>query len=237
MKRPVWAEIDLNALGSNVREIRRVTNEKAQVMAIVKANGYGHGVVPVSRVALRNGASWIGVALLQEAILLRERGISAPILVLGYTPVHDIADVIRYDISQTVFTWEDALAIASVAHNKGKKAKVHVKIDTGMGRLGFKCDRETLDIICRLAHLPGIEVEGSTLISQQQMRLIKHLPKSSSPGSNSSSSSWQRAMFLSDGGTVPILLRFWTCPSPIWIWCGLVLPSMVFILHHMSATN
>ncbi len=160
MKRPVWAEIDLNALGSNVREIRRVTNEKAQVMAIVKANGYGHGVVPVSRVALRNGASWIGVALLQEAILLRERGISAPILVLGYTPVHDIADVIRYDISQTVFTWEDALAIASVAHNKGKKAKVHVKIDTGMGRLGFKCDRETLDIICRLAHLPGIEVEG-----------------------------------------------------------------------------
>ena len=160
MKRPVWAEIDLNALGSNVREIRRVTNEKAQVMAIVKANGYGHGVVPVSRVALRNGASWIGVALLQEAILLRERGISAPILVLGYTPVHDIADVIRYDISQTVFTWEDALAIASVAHNKGKTAKVHVKIDTGMGRLGFKCDRETLDIICRLAHLPGIEVEG-----------------------------------------------------------------------------
>jgi alanine racemase len=160
MKRPVWAEIDLKALAGNVREIRRVTDESAQIMAIVKANGYGHGVEHVSRVALQNGASWIGVALLQEAILLREKGIKAPILVLGYTPVDDIAEVIRYDISQTVFTWDDALAIASVANHLGKKAKIHVKIDTGMGRLGFKWDRETLDIICRLAHLPGLEVEG-----------------------------------------------------------------------------
>jgi alanine racemase len=117
MKRPVWAEIDLKALAGNVREIRRVTDESAQIMAIVKANGYGHGVEHVSRVALQNGASWIGVALLQEAILLREKGIKAPILVLGYTPVDDIAEVIRYDISQTVFTWDDALAIASVANH------------------------------------------------------------------------------------------------------------------------
>lgn len=160
MKRPVWAEIDLKALGSNVREIRRVTDMSTQIMAIVKANGYGHGVVPVSRVALQNGASWIGVALLQEAILLREKGISAPILVLGYTPVDDIEEVIRNEISQTIFTWEDALAAASVAHSLGKKAKVHVKIDTGMGRLGFNSDPETVDIIYRLAHLPGLEVEG-----------------------------------------------------------------------------
>lgn len=160
MKRPVWAEIDLRALAGNVREIRRVTNENAQVMAVVKANGYGHGVEPVSRVALQNGASWIGVALLQEAVLLREKGISAPILILGYTPVDDIAEVIRHDINQTVFTWDDAIAIASMANHLGKKAKIHVKIDTGMGRLGFKFAQETLDIIYRLAHLPGLEVEG-----------------------------------------------------------------------------
>lgn len=160
MKRPVWAEIDLKALGNNVSEIRRVTDANAQVMAVVKANGYGHGIVPVSKVALQNGASWIGVALLQEALLLREKGIRAPILVLGYTPVDDIAEVIRNNISQTIFTWEDALAAASVAHQMGKKAKVHVKIDTGMGRLGFHSNQETVEIICRMAHLPGLEVEG-----------------------------------------------------------------------------
>jgi alanine racemase len=160
MNRPVWAEIDLKALENNVRELRRVINPDAQMMAIVKANGYGHGVEPVSRVALQSGASWIGVALLQEAIMLREKGINAPILILGYTPIEDIKDVIRNDISQTIFTWEDALAAASTADQMGKKARVHVKIDTGMGRLGFKANPETVDIIYRLAHLPGLDVEG-----------------------------------------------------------------------------
>jgi alanine racemase len=160
MNRPVWAEIDLKALENNVRELRRVINPDAQMMAIVKANGYGHGVEPVSRVALQSGASWIGVALLQEAIMLREKGINAPILILGYTPIEDIKDVIRNDISQTIFTWEDALATATVAKQLGKKARVHVKIDTGMGRLGFKDNSEAVDIIHRLTHLPGLDVEG-----------------------------------------------------------------------------
>ena len=160
MKRPVWAEIDLKALENNVRELRRVIAPDAQMMAIVKANGYGHGVESVSRVALQSGASWIGVALLQEAILLREKGINAPILILGYTPIEDMKDVISNDISQTVFTWEDALATATVAKQLGKKALVHVKIDTGMERLGFKPNAETVDLIFRLAHLPGLDVEG-----------------------------------------------------------------------------
>lgn len=160
MKRPVWAEIDLGALSSNVREMCRVTDPSAQLMAVVKANGYGHGVEPVSRVALQSGASWLGVALLQEAILLREKGITAPILILGYTPAQDAADVIKNDISQTIFTWEDALAFATAAHHLGKKARVHLKIDTGMGRLGFYPDQETLEMIYRLAHMPGLEVEG-----------------------------------------------------------------------------
>ncbi|MDD3315700.1 MAG: alanine racemase [Syntrophaceticus sp.] len=160
MKRPVWAEIDLKALENNVRELRRVIAPDAQMMAIVKANGYGHGVEPVSRVALQSGASWIGVALLQEAILLREKGINAPILILGYTPIEDLTDVISNDISQTIFTWEDALAAATVAKRLGKKARVHVKIDTGMERLGFTPNADTVDLICRLAHLPGLDVEG-----------------------------------------------------------------------------
>jgi alanine racemase len=160
IKRPVWAEIDLQALGDNVREIRRVTDANAEIMAVVKANAYGHGVLPVSRAALRNGAAWIGVALLQEALLLREAGIKAPILILGYTPAQDVAEVVKNEISQTIFTWDDALAVASAAQRLGKKAKVHVKIDTGMGRLGFNSDRKTVDMICRLAQLPGLELEG-----------------------------------------------------------------------------
>lgn len=160
MKRPVWAEIDLKALENNVRELRRIIDPNAQMMAIVKANGYGHGVEPVSRVALQSGASWIGVALLQEALLLREKGITAPLLILGYTPIEDMQDVISNGISQTIFTWEDALATATVAEQMGKKARVHVKIDTGMGRLGFKSNAETVDLICRLAHLPSLELEG-----------------------------------------------------------------------------
>ncbi len=160
MKRPVWAEIDLKAMAANVREIRRVTDQGAEVMAIVKANGYGHGVEYTSRVALKNGASWIGVALLQEAIMLREKGIGVPILILGYTPEDDLADVIKNNISQTIFTWEDAQAIAAVAKSLHKKAKIHIKIDTGMGRLGFKWDGGTSDLISQLAAQPGLEVEG-----------------------------------------------------------------------------
>ncbi|MGB9791452.1 MAG: alanine racemase [Thermacetogeniaceae bacterium] len=160
MGRPAWAEIDLDALAHNVREIRRVTHPKAQIMAVVKANGYGHGVEPVSRTALCNGADWLGVALLQEAVLLREKGINAPLVILGYTPDEDVEDVVAYDIAQTIFTWEGALAMAAAAKRLGKIAKIHIKIDTGMGRLGFPPTKETVETIFRIAHLPGVEVEG-----------------------------------------------------------------------------
>ncbi|MDK2880862.1 MAG: alanine racemase [Clostridia bacterium] len=160
MKRPAWIEIDLSALCSNVRELRRVANPSAAVMAVVKANGYGHGLEEVSRAALKSGASWLGVALLQEALALREKGITAPILVLGYTPTEYAEDVVRNDVSQTVTAWEDAVALAAAARRLGKRAKVHIKIDTGMGRLGFYPNRDTLEVICRLARLPGLEVEG-----------------------------------------------------------------------------
>lgn len=160
MKRPAWAEINLDALAHNVREIRRITHPKAQIMAVVKANGYGHGVVPVSRIALSNGANWLGVALLQEAVLLREKGINAPVVILGYTPDEDMEDVVAHDIGQTIFTWGGALAMAAAAKRLGKTARAHIKVDTGMGRLGFPPTEETVETIFRIAHLPGVEVEG-----------------------------------------------------------------------------
>lgn len=160
MQRPVWAEIDLDALCSNVREIRRITNPRAEIMAIVKANGYGHGVEQVSRAALKSGAGWLGVSLLQEALELRRQGMQAPILILGYTPEQDAGEVVANDISQTVFSREGGLALAAAAHKLGKKARVHIKIDTGMGRIGFPATGETVDIISKLGRLPGMEIEG-----------------------------------------------------------------------------
>ena len=160
MGRPVWAEIDLDALKNNVQEMRRITDLNAQLMAVVKANGYGHGIEQTASTALQSGATWLGVALLQEAVLLRDKGITAPILVLGYTPVDDAVEVINHDISQTIFTVEDARAFAVAAHRLGKKAKVHIKIDTGMGRLGFSLQGDTLDKIRSLSQLPGLDIEG-----------------------------------------------------------------------------
>jgi alanine racemase len=190
MQRPVWAEIDLDALCSNVREIRRITNPRARVMAIVKANAYGHGVEQVSRVALRSGADWLGVALLQEALELRRQGISAPILILGHTPDEDAPEVVANDISQTVFTREAILALDAAAGKLGLKARVHVKIETGMGRIGFPATRETAALISQLAGLPNVEIEGiythfaaadapdKSYAGQQFMKLqqtVKHL--------------------------------------------------------------
>ncbi|MFY9139959.1 MAG: alanine racemase [Thermacetogeniaceae bacterium] len=160
MGRPVWAEIDLDALKNNVQEMRRITDQNAQLMAVVKANGYGHGIEQIARTALESGANWLGVALLEEALLLRDKGITAPILILGYTPVDDAVEVINHDISQTIFTVEDARAFAAAAHRLGKKAKVHIKIDTGMGRLGFSPQGDTLDKIRNLSQLPDLDIEG-----------------------------------------------------------------------------
>ncbi len=160
MGRPAWVEIDLDALSHNVREIRRVTDPRAQVMAVVKANGYGHGLEQVSRVALTSGATWLGVALLQEAVLLREKGLAAPVVVLGYTPERDAEEVVAREISQTVFTEEGGRALAAAARRLGKKAKVHIKVDTGMGRLGFPASEKAVEVICGLAELPELEIEG-----------------------------------------------------------------------------
>ena len=160
MQRTAWVEIDLDALCGNVREIRRITDPRARVMAVVKADAYGHGVEQVSRAALRSGADWLGVALLQEALELRRRDIKSPVLILGYTPDEDAAEVVANDISQTVFSREAILALAAAAHKLGLKARVHVKIETGMGRLGFPAARETVALITQLARLPNVEIEG-----------------------------------------------------------------------------
>jgi alanine racemase len=157
---PVWAEINLDALASNMSEIRRITSASAKVMAVVKANGYGHGAVEVSRTVLASGADWLGVARVDEGLTLREAGIEAPILILGYLPAEQSSDVVRGRLSQAVYTRDMALALAEAASAGGTRARIHLKIDTGMGRIGWVAGPDAVREILELAVNPHLEVEG-----------------------------------------------------------------------------
>ena len=136
----VWAEVDLEAIAHNVRELRRITNPEAHLMAVVKANAYGHGVIEVTRKALENGADSLGVARIQEAIELRNAGVKESVLIFGYTPPALAHKLIAYDLTQTVWSYKAAQALSNVAVSSNKQIKVHLKVDTGMGRLGLLPD-------------------------------------------------------------------------------------------------
>lgn len=158
--RPVWAEIDLDAIAHNIREIRRITASKAVVMGIVKANGYGHGAVEVARTILANGAERLGVAVLEEGRQLREAGISVPILVLGAALPETALAMLHYDLTPTVCTYDGAKALSAAAKALGKEVKVHIKVDTGMGRIGVFPDEKGAQLIKEIAELPNLQIEG-----------------------------------------------------------------------------
>lgn len=137
---PIWAEIDLDALAANVRELRRVTRPEARLLMAVKANAYGHGLVEVARRALECGADALGVARLAEALTLRAAGIEAPVLIFGYTPPADVGELLRHDLIQTVYAPATAKAYAQGIKSGDPRLRVHLKVDTGMGRLGILPD-------------------------------------------------------------------------------------------------
>lgn len=156
----VAAEINLDNIEHNMREIRKRVDEKAKIMAIVKADAYGHGAVEVSKVALYSGADWLGVAICDEGVQLRENNIFEPILILGYTPETKIDAVILNGLTQTVFSYENAQKLSRAAVRLGKTAYIHIKIDTGMGRIGFKPCEESIKEIVKISCLPNIEITG-----------------------------------------------------------------------------
>ncbi len=162
----IWAEIDLQAIAANVNGLKALVGPKCDLMAVVKADGYGHGISEVSRVALKNGATALGVARPEEAVFLRQQGIMAPILILGYTPPESFADMLAFDISATIFSYEQAAALSAAAAGAGKRVRSHLKLDTGMGRLGITVagsrgiDPESIRISEALAALPGLQLEG-----------------------------------------------------------------------------
>lgn len=163
MDKRTWAEVDLDAIAHNMREIRKITNPSSQIMAVVKADAYGHGFLEVTRTLLENGADRLAVAVLQEGKQLRSRGVTVPILILGASGNDSIEDLINFDITPSVFTYEFAKALSYEAERKEKVTKIHIKIDTGMSRIGYLAgddNEEIADEIIKISRLPYIEIEG-----------------------------------------------------------------------------
>ncbi|NFR88419.1 MULTISPECIES: alanine racemase [unclassified Clostridium] len=157
--RPVWAEIDLDAIAYNMRNIKKLAQNK-DVIAVVKADCYGHGALDVVPTLLENGASRLAVAVLTEAIELRNNNITAPIMILGYTPEYLFEEVVNYDIEQTVYDLEYAKKLSHLAIKFNKKAKIHIAIDTGMGRIGFIPNEKAIRDIKKIYNLKGLDVIG-----------------------------------------------------------------------------
>ncbi|MCS6773946.1 MAG: alanine racemase [Thermoflexales bacterium] len=151
--------VDLEAIRHNVRLLRAHVSSRAQLMAVVKANAYGHGAVPVARAALQAGATWCGVASVAEGIALRAAGIQAPILVMSYTPLEWVEEAIQHRLSLTVFERAVVREISRRAWQLRCPARVHVEIDTGMHRLGV-LPHEAQPFLAEVAALEGVVLEG-----------------------------------------------------------------------------
>lgn len=157
--RPVWAEINLDNLAYNVRNIKALVG-KSRLIAIVKADAYGHGAIEVAETMLENGAEAFGVAIAGEAIALRKSGIAVPIIVMSYTPPSFYEKAIEEDLTLHMVSLEDAEILNEVAKNLGKKARVLISLDTGIGRLGFIPHEEGLKDILEISKLDNLVMDS-----------------------------------------------------------------------------
>ncbi len=154
-----WAEVDLDAIAFNVRAFKRHVGEKVKLIAVVKANAYGHGAIPVAQTALEAGAEMLAVHRAIEGVELRKAGIEAPVLVMGYTPASGAEMVAAWKLTPSLMTAEFAQALSGHAQSLGVSVPVHVKVDTGMSRYGLM-PGEVVEFLQMLTRLPGIELEG-----------------------------------------------------------------------------
>lgn len=157
--RPTWIELDLEATAYNVRRIKALVGPGVTVMAVVKANAYGHGAIQISTTATNNGAEWLGVASLNEALELREAGIDVPILILGYTPSWGARQALINDIAVTLYDLDVARMFARAARELRRLAVVHIKVDSGMGRLGL-LPHQALSFVREAAMMDGLSLDG-----------------------------------------------------------------------------
>jgi alanine racemase len=156
--RATRAEVDLRAVAHNVSVLAELA-APARLCAVVKADGYGHGAIAVSEAALDAGASWLGVALVEEGAVLRKAGIDAPILLLSEPRSSDLEAAVRYDLRTTVYTLEGVRRLATLAEERGVTATVHLKVNTGMNRVGA-APADVLALAGEIAGLPGLELEA-----------------------------------------------------------------------------
>jgi len=154
-----WIEIDLDAIAQNVRNIKKLIGEKKELMAVVKGNGYGHDILEISSIVLKNGATRLAVARLEEGIFLRKAGIAVPILVLGLTLEQQVKLLVSYNITPTVCKYETIEKLSKFAVKEDKTVKVHIKVDTGMGRIGI-FPNHVLDFVKKVKAFKNIEIEG-----------------------------------------------------------------------------
>lgn len=159
LARSTWIEVDRNALQTNIQQMRKRLATECLLMAVVKANAYGHEALPVAQTFAEAGADRLAVATLSEAVALRQGGIHTPIQVLGHTPEWQVAEALRHEIILTLFDPDSAEALAAAAAQQGTRATVHVKINTGMNRLGLS-PGEGVAFLARLARYDALDVEG-----------------------------------------------------------------------------
>lgn len=156
----VYAEINLDAICQNVQNAMDKVGKDTKMMAIIKTDAYGHGAIPVARALNEIGVYAFGIATVQEAVSLRKAGIQNPLLILGYVFPQDYPLLLDFDIMHAVFQYADAKALSDFAVSCGKTAKIHIKIDTGMGRIGMQPTTESLAEIERIAALPNLAIDG-----------------------------------------------------------------------------
>lgn len=159
-----WAEIDLDALSHNYHMLREKIGSEVKFLGVVKADAYGHGSVQVSRLLQELGADYLAVSSIDEAVELRHNDITMPILILGHTPKEQVSQLIKYHITQAVTCKAKALEYSEEAVRCGGTLKIHIKVDTGMSRLGYLCDGDYFENgvegICEGCSLPGLNAEG-----------------------------------------------------------------------------
>ncbi len=154
-----WVEINLDALGCNFDAVREALPENIKILAVVKANAYGHGAIGVAKF-LEDKADYLAVAATDEALELRKNGVNCPILILGHIPYGDYDNIVKYNITPTISDFYEAELLSKAAVKAGITAPLHIAVDTGMNRIGFKCDESSVEEIKKIKTLPNIEIEG-----------------------------------------------------------------------------
>lgn len=154
-----YAEVSLDAIRHNILQVKKRVPENVKVLAVIKANGYGHGAIQVGK-CLEDLVDFYAVATIDEAVELKQNGLVQPLMILGYTSPKEYMDLLRYDVRPAIYRKEDAEALNRLAGHAGKKAKIHFAVDTGMTRIGFQITEEAADEMAEIAALPNIEVEG-----------------------------------------------------------------------------